>query len=304
MKKLSASSYGRALELLRSQARALEVALAEVWLADGPMQPALEALRAYQNADGGFGRGLEPDIRGQASSVIATTVALERLHALCQTADCPMVEGAMCYLVSQQREPGYWPLVTEANTDGPRAPWWQTEHPAGDLDLDQATANPGAEVLRYLHVYPQYAPRALREQVQESVLDLAQSHKEIEMHGLLCYDRLLNCRACPGDFREQLIGALRPRISQAVEKDPEKWSGYGLLPTEIVQTPASPWYEDLRVAVETRLDFEVDAIERDGKVSPNFAWAEGELGEQVGREWSGVLTLAALVRLKAFGRVA
>ncbi len=34
---------------------------------DGPRDAVLRALRPYQNADGGFGHALEPDLRGPVS---------------------------------------------------------------------------------------------------------------------------------------------------------------------------------------------------------------------------------------------
>ena len=39
----------------------------------------LAALQHYQNSDGGFGHGLEADLRTRNSSVIATTVAMQIL---------------------------------------------------------------------------------------------------------------------------------------------------------------------------------------------------------------------------------
>jgi hypothetical protein len=35
--------------------------------ADGPAEPVLAALAGYQNPDGGFGHGLEPDLRCPSS---------------------------------------------------------------------------------------------------------------------------------------------------------------------------------------------------------------------------------------------
>src|SRR4051794_41704468 len=46
---------------------------------DGPPEPVAEALRPYQNSDGGFGNALEPDLRTPTSQPIAVNSALEDL---------------------------------------------------------------------------------------------------------------------------------------------------------------------------------------------------------------------------------
>ena len=48
--------------------------------AGGPAEPVATALAAYQNADGGFGHALEPDLRCPGSQPAATLYALEMLH--------------------------------------------------------------------------------------------------------------------------------------------------------------------------------------------------------------------------------
>ena len=46
---------------------------------DGPAEPVIEALRGYQNPDGGFGHAFEPDVRCPSSQPAATYTALEVL---------------------------------------------------------------------------------------------------------------------------------------------------------------------------------------------------------------------------------
>ena len=42
---------------------------------DGPAGPVIDALRGYRNPDGGFGHGLEPDIRSPERQPAATLYA-------------------------------------------------------------------------------------------------------------------------------------------------------------------------------------------------------------------------------------
>ncbi len=77
MAMLSAAAYARARECVAARARPVDQALCSHALDgdDGAAVAMARALGTYQNGDGGYGRGLEPDFRLRASSVLATTVA-------------------------------------------------------------------------------------------------------------------------------------------------------------------------------------------------------------------------------------
>ena len=79
MKNLSQAAFRRAKTFVMEQGRDLDRALLAFHFEDGTADDVLTALAAYQNDDGGFGHGLEPDLRTQASSAIATTVAFPEL---------------------------------------------------------------------------------------------------------------------------------------------------------------------------------------------------------------------------------
>ncbi|HKW23919.1 MAG TPA: hypothetical protein VJO13_21265, partial [Ktedonobacterales bacterium] len=66
---------------------------------DGERQAAVEALRPYQNADGGFGNALEPDVRAPVSQPVPTWKALCILDEAGAFRD-PMVTQACDYLLS------------------------------------------------------------------------------------------------------------------------------------------------------------------------------------------------------------
>jgi hypothetical protein len=57
----------RASEFMRTHARLLDRRRFELLVGDGSAAAALAALSGYRNADGGFGSGLEPDLRSDSS---------------------------------------------------------------------------------------------------------------------------------------------------------------------------------------------------------------------------------------------
>ena len=60
--------------------------------AEGPAQPVIDALRGYRNPDGGFGHGLEPDLRSPGSQPAPTLYALEILGR--------PLEGELCLVLA------------------------------------------------------------------------------------------------------------------------------------------------------------------------------------------------------------
>src|SRR5438477_10688623 len=83
---------------LQAHARKLDLYLYEHLFEDASAQPVLNELAAYQNADGGFGKALEPDLRSPDSSALATTVAFQYLSQITVDAD-ELVGKAIHYLL-------------------------------------------------------------------------------------------------------------------------------------------------------------------------------------------------------------
>lgn len=75
-----------------------------------PPGPVVAAVRAYRNPDGGFGHGLEPDLRDPASQPAAVMHALEMLAEAGAGGD-PMVAEAADWLVTVTRDDGGVPFV-------------------------------------------------------------------------------------------------------------------------------------------------------------------------------------------------
>lgn len=97
------------------------------WLfADGPAEPVVEALRGYRNPDGGFGHGLEPDLRGPGSQPAATLYALEILNEA-GAPDSELGRGARAWIASIAAPDGAIPSALPGFEDYPHAPWFVSE---------------------------------------------------------------------------------------------------------------------------------------------------------------------------------
>lgn len=121
-----------ARQFIESTARVLERHQLAVLLDDGPTQPVLTALRAYQNDDGGFGHALEPDVRCPGSQPSAALFALDVLADVDATHD-PMVTAVADWISSIAHPDGGVPTVLPSADGHPRAPWMEPNPEAGFL---------------------------------------------------------------------------------------------------------------------------------------------------------------------------
>jgi hypothetical protein len=276
-------------------ARPLEKALYAYHFEDGTAKDVLAELTKFQNPDGGFGHGLEPDVRLPDSSVIATTIAFQRFREINAPASHPLVVSACRYLRQTYNQKHLnWSIIPPNVDDAPHAPWWQY-----DGELMNRVINPRAEILGYLYDYPDHFPAEMRDKLTCSVMDTLLTHAdEMEMHDVLCAIRLSETVNLPEDLKTALIDKLSLILTQSVTRDREKWSDYGLPPLTVVDSPDSPFAALFIKEIPHNLDFLMQTRAEDGSWYPNWAW-EGDARQ----EWSGVLTLINIRVLRAFGRI-
>ena len=301
---LSQANFAQAVHFINTAARRLDQLIFAYHFQDGSAEAVLDELARYQNEDGGFGRALEPDFRLESSSPLASTVALQIIQALPKPVGQPMVNRAIGYLLTAfDDHRGYWPAVPEAINQVPHAPWW-TFDPAKGGAAPETPANPSAEVVGYLHIYPhQVRPDFLALVTERVIAYLADHAPSLSMFELRCYQRLV--KALPQPEREQVAGHLQSAILNLVEPDPAAWAGYVAQPLEFVHSPQSPLYQPLRQAVEANLDYTIEAQVEDGSWPPKWSWGEdySETWPTARQEWAGHLTVETLTILKAFGRL-
>lgn len=301
MKTVTSAQWQQAVAFLKNEARPLEGALYAWFFEGGLAERVWTELARFQNADGGFGHGLEADIRLQDSSVIATTVGFQRLRELHTPADHPLVVNGCRYLLEQYLADHLnWLIVPTTIDDAPHAPWWQYN---GNL-LEQQI-NPRVEILGYMYDYAAHFPAVMREQLTGSVVaHLLIQPDEMEMHDLLCCLRLLETESLPESVRIPLLEKLTAVVGHTVERNPAGWQAYGLPPLGVIKSPESLFAGLFTEAIPLNLDFLIEQQGADGTWGPAWGWGDvwTEAWEQAEREWRGALTLDHLRVLKGFGR--
>jgi hypothetical protein len=113
----------RALGFLDMHGRAVDKVWARATAGQDSRQAVIDALAAYQNDDGGFGRNLEVDIKAPDSQPFATGLAMIVLVSLGVSPDEPIVRFAEQWLERTQHEDGCW-RFTSGVYDHELAPWF------------------------------------------------------------------------------------------------------------------------------------------------------------------------------------
>lgn len=306
MKTLSREAQAQARAFIYAHARPLEQAIFACEFEGGTADLVLQELAGFQNADGGFGRALESDLRLPDSSVLATTVGLQMLRRLDVDAEHPLVRGAMDYLMATYDvDDEVWPIIPAAANEAPHAPWWSLDEGFNER-FGGFLANPRAEIVGYLYDYAELVPAALRDHFTRAVVQhLRTRGDELTGEDIPCYVRLIETPGLPGGVRFELLRLMTPVLDRAVVKDPARWGRYGLAPLDVVEGPNTPFAALLADVVAAHLDYEITQHSKDGVWEPRWDWGGlyPEAWEQAKRDWSGVLTVRMLTTLGRFGRL-
>jgi hypothetical protein len=304
MRTLTSEAFEASKKFIATTARALERALFHYEYLNGPKEAVLNALREYQNEDGGFGNALEPDLRTPESSVICTSIAFQTLRSLDVPADHDLVVCGINYLVSKFEEGQCgWRIIPASAENYPRAPWWyQAGHEA---QFSRFSLNPTAEILGYLEDNRHQVSQDLITMVWDRIFDELDNTTELEMHELLCCLRLYKTANLPTNCRARLHDHLRRFIATTVATDPKQWRGYSLRPLQVIDSPESPFMAELSDSVAANLDYEIASANVDGSWTPTWSWDDAypDVWSMAKQEWSGVITLEKLLILKRFGRI-
>ncbi len=298
-------AFAQATAVLR-RGRPLDRARLLFHFESGPAELVVSALEAFQNRDGGF-HGLEPDVGIPASSVLCTCRALHTLHAVGAGAKDAIVQRALTYLLASH-DPSLeaWPIIPPHDNSAPHAPWWTYSGKFAD-NFGRYQDNPRPDVLACLYLFAHARTDSLRRHATDAVLKrLRTGSPDVEMHGLLCFLRLHEAPGIPEELERELDRILPGWIEKHVQRDPAKWTGYGLRPLDIAPTTASVFCEQLGPSLDENLDFLVNSRDEDGGWQPTWNWGGTfpEAWPVAKRDWEAELTLQALLSLQSHGRIA
>lgn len=289
----------QARKFIYSSARLLDRMRFAYHFENGSKEQVLSALRPYQNADGGFGNALEPDMRCPQSQPVTTETALMVIKEV-EGWDSDIMDGVLSYLKGITLGNGGFPRATTAVNDYPHAPWWTTEQDG------IPSLNPTGSIIGML----------LGQRVRTGFLNEDWFAKNISF--------LWNCfeNSVPGDFHDaaqwmsflvnvEVLGPddrgtkYRAVLDEwlaglnGIEKNPH---AEGYVHKVLDYAPAPDSYASRLIQpeeLELHLDWMIGNQKEDGGWDISFP-AVSSAGHQ---EWRGWLTVENLKTLRAYGRI-
>lgn len=287
----------RGRSFIYSHARLLDRMRFAFHFEDGTKDRVLNALRPYQNADGGFGNALEPDMRCPDSQPVTTEMALMVIREV-EGWDSDVAGGILSYLKGITLETGGFPRATTAVNPFPHAPWWTTEKDG------VPSLNPTGSIIGML------LGQRVRIDFQEEEwflknVDFIWSKLESSLpgdyHDAAQWMPFLAHAKGPADKITQYRAKLDEWLTGpgGIEKNPHA-EGYVHKVLDYAPSPDSYAFRLITPdELELHLDWMVSNQQEDGGWGISFP-AVSPAGEQ---EWRGWLTVGNLKILKAYGRV-
>lgn len=281
-------SFAKARSFLFSNARLLERHLFRYLFEEGPADLVANAVKAYQNPDGGFGHALEPDKRTPSSQPIDVEFAFKLLDEI-ERMDDPVVERACDFLLSISNPDGGIPFSLPSARAYPHAAWWAAE------DDPPSSINPTASIAALL----------LKNGVEHPWLDQAADYcwREIRatettsFHDLMpiisFLDQSPNYEAAASELQRV---ASRIRDEALIEENPDA-TGYVKMPLDWAPTPDSFCR---RLIPKETLVVHLEALLR--KQQPDGGWPISwqPISLAVELEWRGIVTIQALQTLHSY----
>lgn len=292
-------SFDNAQLFIYKNARLLERRLFEALYCQGEKRAVVTALKAYQNADGGFGNALEPDVRCPDSQPVSAHVALETLDRVGLLTDPAVHDDVLLPLIgwleSVTTDEGGIPNVLPSANNYPHAPWWTAvDNPPADL-------NPTAAIVGLLLKskvnHPWIARAAAYCFTAIEKLDFSGS-AAAQYHTLMPVIEFLT-HAPDRDRADHLLTQVAELIRRPgmVEMDPGA-GGYVKMPLDWAPTPTHfcrALFRDETIALH--LEKLAERQQPDGGWS--LTW--DPISPACEAEWRGKMTLETFGMLRAYG---
>lgn len=318
MKMITQKEYEEIKTWMHRNARPLELAVWKYGFEGGKKEEIIEELAFYQNEDGGFGNGVEPDCWNPESSPYATMTVIGLLREIAWIeeagTDHPLVEGIFRYLEGKKHSGGDgWHFVIPSNDGYPRAPWMTYDEKTNQEESMGVTAVLCSFILHYGDRESELYGRAVG--YARSILEKVTGTQDFGEMGaggvcLLLVD-ILRC-GLSGLFEpldpERLLAGMAEVLDRSMERGPEKWAEYTKRPSEFIPSREAPLYHGNEEIVETELDYLVDTRNPGGVWDITWSWFA--LGEKYPKEfaisenwWKANKAIGIMHFLRNFGRI-
>lgn len=290
----------KAQQYIMRHGRALERARFNHAFRGGRADTVLNELRRFQNRDGGFGRGLEPDFTTPESNPIDTWTALKIMDETDIAKDHPLLISTLSWLENTPHQSdGFYFFTIPSVNDHPHAPWWRHEQGKEIQGYNPTAALIGLIRKHTLGDHPLHEKMSTR---RERAIHAFFEAPAEEMHELRCFVELFETTK-PGSLAKDFEKALAAQIDACLEKDPDKWfSTYCARPSQLILSERTPGYERMKDLVMKEFEELRKRTNDEGVWDIPWKWgSQSGAAEKAEKAWKGIVAVENLIRMKKFG---
>lgn len=317
LEKLPRKIFENVKKNFKKNARPLEQAIFSLIFENGTPQKVFDEILRYQNRDGGFGLGIEPDFHLPLSTPVATSIGLQHLHFLNTEYSEKLtpnlkkeieehIEQALHSLIpSFDIDRKGWFAVRQEVNDYPHAPWWHWDENNRQTFVDTAWGNPTIELTGYFYHYRNLIPEKqyqdfIQAQLRRVIEYFTQKTEFNSEHELFCTVRCY--WMLDEEQRRMILPNLQKGIKQIMVLDSSQWEKYVPKPLDFVNHPQKNPFEVPNSEINKNLSWIIQKLTQNGLIEPNWEWRQYETFWKASKQyWSGILTQRYLRILKNFG---
>ncbi len=272
---------------MNKHARPLDLKLYEFLFLEGSKDDVITELLAYQNVDGGFGHGIEPDNTNPNSSSIQAWTAIGYINQLGIDDKHPMVSNLLDYLETHMDDDGFYPVNIKSNNDYPHARWW-------DYLPDTCYWGFNPSIALWAFIY-KYRPNLKVKKLLVNGICHFLRFPSSEMHELKdfidTYEWLYDIREDFLCFPSFEIALKKQMLDLLKTYDPES-KEYGLSPLGFCSHPTDYVYEWIKPYVDRQLIDLNHYIDKYPMWDINFHWGQYEEEFKTARVyWQGIIAV-------------
>ncbi len=299
--------FEKARQFVYRNARPLDLARWQFHFENGNKENVLRALSFYQNEDGGFGHGIEPDFLNPCSSPIATWQATEIIDEIrVEDKNHPVIKGILRYLESGadfDTAHNQWLNTVPSNNDYPHAIWW--EYSGRDDFSYNPTAALAGFILRYADCGTEIYKKA-REIAEQAAEWFINDSPVGERHITWCFIKLFyavkktDTTVCDMELLEK---KLREQVTCCICREKEKWSSeYTARPSDLGITRNSLFYEDSAELAEYECRFIKESQLPDGSFPVTWQWCNDYKEYEIAaNRWKASFAIKNMLYLREYG---
>lgn len=291
----------RAIKWLYRNGRPLDVARYELLFLNKSNELAISALLSYQNDDGGFGHGLEPDSQNPFSTPIQTWMAFEIIEELNLDKNHPLIRKTIDYLINKApMKDGLYLATVPTNNSYPHAPWWQYS-PEGCV----WGYNPTIAIAGFIYKYGlDKDEKTYAEKIINNAINVFNEKPSDNMHEIRAFLEMINYVQDLSEFNNYKVFLERmvKQIDYTLEKNSDLWfKTYCVRPLQYFDKPKGFAYSQFQDLAKKEAEMIIDSLNKDGIWDTTWQWENYKEAEVIAmRDWKSSLIIGYLKMLKAY----